>query len=67
MSLLLKENEVCPHSKTCKYNENNSCHGASTTRTNKFVCDFVENGKVTESGQVRSSLDLTGNMKVIME
>ena len=52
----------------CKYNNDGSCNGASERRTNSFVCDFVdEYGNILETGHVRNPMDLTGNMKVIME
>jgi len=65
--LRLLENERCPYSSTCQYNQYNTCNGADSQRTNAFECEYVVNGSIVENGSIRSNLDQTGNMKVIME
>jgi hypothetical protein len=68
MTIVLKEKEGCPHAIKCKYNKDGSCLGASTDRENIFTCEFVDaGGNIIESGHIRSNLDQTGKMKVIME
>jgi len=62
--LLLREKEVCPHSKRCPYVEN--CQGTNPNRNSTFKCDFVVNGRI-ESGHFRNKLDKTGRMKIITE
>ena len=65
--LVLKENEVCPYGTKCKYNEGGSCQGTNPSRITEFKCSYVNNGVISEDGQVRSSYDQTGNMKPILE
>jgi len=68
MTILLKPNEVCPHSIDCKYNDGYSsiCKGADSSRLTKFVCDFMTGKNIVE-GKFRSKFDETGRMKVITE
>lgn len=69
MSLKLEPTEICPHSNTCPYAQNNPtgqfCQG-TVVRKHVFVCDYVQGGRVTE-GTMRNRNDLTGRMKVIVD
>jgi len=64
--LILQENEACPHSNRCPYNNFNTCKGAEFKRETVFECDYFNNGVFSESGNQRSEFDLTGKMKVIL-
>lgn len=66
MSLTLLKNEVCHLSGACPYNQDSSCNGAQSNRERTFTCDYVVNGKITESGSIRNENDQTGRMKVIL-
>lgn len=65
--LVLRENEPCPYSTKCPYNQFNTCNGAQSNRLNTFECELVDNGIFTENGMQRSGFDITGKMKVILE
>jgi hypothetical protein len=65
--LILQERQVCPHSRNCPYNVNDSCQGSNPQRMNEFKCGYVQNGIIAEKKEVRNSFDKTGSMKVIME
>ena len=68
--MTLGEGQVCPYGSHCPYNVNavgEPCHGTLSTRKNDFICDYVVNGKIIETGTPRLSGDKTGRMKVIME
>ncbi len=66
--LVLQENQQCPHSMKCQYNQFESCMGAHPNRSTVFECSYVnDNGNISENGQIRNSLDQTGQMKIIME
>lgn len=65
--MILKENEVCSLGMHCKYNLNNSCAGANSSRKIGFVCDYVKDGKILDGHPIRHPGDKTGRMKVIMD
>ena len=65
--LILETNEQCPHARKCKFNPNDSCHGAMTSRPGKFTCEFADRTTVYETGHVRSPWDKTGKMQVLTE
>lgn len=69
--MTLKQNKTCPHSSKCKYSSSTSgdiCQGTNPSRKTVFQCEFVDdNGNVVSEGYVRSSHDVTGKMKIILE
>jgi len=65
--LILKENEVCPYTNNCPYNESHNCNGGNPNRNNVFTCEYVVNGQIITDQPNRLSKDLTGKMKIIME
>ena len=66
--MILKENEICPHSNNCPHNSNRTCMGSYENRNTKFTCDLVNNGQFTESTKIqRNPYDQTGKMNIIME
>lgn len=65
--LILQERQICPYSSKCPYNVNDSCQGSNPQRMCEFKCEYVQNGVIKEKKEVRSHLDQTGSMKVIME
>jgi len=65
--MILQENEVCPLSMHCKYNLNNSCAGTDSSRDNKFVCEYVKDGKILDGHTSRLLGDKTGRMQVIID
>ena len=66
--LRLEPNQVCPYKNKCPYNVYNECLGAiENSRTILFECDYITNGVFVENGQVRTNIDQTGKMKIIME
>lgn len=67
MSLILKEREICPHSRQCKYNRDGHCYGSKPGRETVFTCEFVVNGKIIDDGYVRNPKDVTGKMEVLVE
>jgi len=68
MSLFLQSNEVCPYKDKCPYNYQNSCMGGNPERNNTFTCELVSNnGVFKENESVRSHLDETGKMELILE
>jgi len=65
--LILKENEICPHSSSCQYNLNGSCYGSRGERTNIFTCKYANETKVFSDGHMRNPYDKTGKMQMILE
>lgn len=68
--LVLESKEVCPYSAGCPYSTDamgNPCYGTLSSRNNKFVCNYVENGQIIKDASPRIPGDKTGSMKVIME
>jgi len=63
--MILKGNEVCPHTLNCPYSDD--CKGANPLRNNKFTCEFVSNNGIIESGKQRNKFDDTGRMEIISE
>ena len=67
MSLVLRENQACPHGNRCPYNRLDACYGANNERKTTFVCDLVtEQGSFIQGG-FRSKNDETGKMKLLVE
>jgi len=69
--MILKPTEICPYADNCRYHHKNEylnfCQG-TVERDNEFFCQYVDiNGNISENGQLRNSLDITGKMKLIME
>jgi hypothetical protein len=67
--LVLEENQICPHGRTCPHNNNNPltgpCQGAIPNRGGKFYCEFYVNGTITDG--YRNPEDKTGRMKLIID
>jgi hypothetical protein len=71
--LLLKENEVCPHSYKCPYHNPKGmmsgafCRGADRLRKATFTCSFVQDDGTISDGYLRNQNDVTGRMKILVE
>ncbi len=68
MSLKLAPNEVCPFKDKCPYNYQDTCMGGDSTRNNSFHCNLVSpSGVFVENASVRSQLDETGKMELLLD
>lgn len=70
--MILKKNKTCPFSNKCKYHNMSSqhtfCQGTNPSRSTDFNCDYInDRGQFIKEGTTRSSNDITGKMKLIME
>jgi hypothetical protein len=63
--MILNENEVCPYSSKCVYNNTGGCYGARSDRNNKYTCSVVDTRE--SGGAFKAPADQTGKMQVIMD
>ena len=63
--MILKENETCPYSNNCVYNQSAGCYGARSDRSNKYTCSVVDTRET--GGAFKAPGDKTGKMQVIID
>ncbi len=59
--------QICPFSSKCQYADNgiNICQGTNSERNTIFTCSFCDKDGNIQDNKYRSSLDQTGNMRII--